>query len=285
MPVLRIATRRSLLARTQTEWVARRLREAHRGLDVELVTVTSAGDTDTSSPLTSMPEIGVFTRALEDAVADGRADAAVHSLKDLPTLLPDGFVVAAIPEREDPHDVLVARDGVKLDTLPSGAVVGTGSPRRRLQLHEVRPDLDVRDIRGNIDTRLSKVYDGDFDAVVLALAGLRRIGRADAVTDVLDMLPAPGQGALGLECRSDDTTTIAALRAVHDAHTATCVAAERAWLHATGAGCRTSAAALATLADGQLTLRWFLDGVRGEVSGTADRPESLGASAAGSDQA
>lgn len=280
MPVLRIATRRSLLARTQTEWVAQRLRDAHPDLDVELVTVTSAGDADTTSPLTALPQIGAFTRALEDALADGRADAAVHSLKDLPTQVPDGFVVAAVPAREDHRDALVARDGLTFDALPRGAVVGTGSPRRRLQLLEQRPDLDVRDIRGNVDTRIAKVHDGDYDAVVLALAGLRRIGRDAEATDVVDMLPAPGQGALGLECRAGDTTTIDLLRAVHDPAAATCVTAERAWLHATGAGCRTSAAALATLHDATLTLRWFHDGRRGAVTGPADRPDALGAAAA-----
>ncbi|WP_141819745.1 hydroxymethylbilane synthase [Ornithinimicrobium humiphilum] len=201
---LRLGTRASALATSQSEWVADRLRAA--GHEVELVLVRTEGDVSRAS-LSEIGGTGVFASALRDALHEGRIDLAVHSLKDLPTAPAPGLVVAAVPEREDPRDALVARDGLTLAELPAGSVVGTGSPRRAAQLAELRPDLEVRDIRGNVGTRIDYVRNGELDAVVLACAGLSRLGRLDEATDRLElttMLPAAGQGALAVECRDGD---------------------------------------------------------------------------------
>jgi hydroxymethylbilane synthase len=194
----------------------------------------------------------VFVTAVRDAVVRGDADLAVHSIKDLPTAPAAGLVVAAMPPREDPHDVLCARDGLTLATLPPGARVGTGSPRRTAQLLAARPDLDVVAIRGNVDTRLRTVTDGTVDAVVLARAGLARLDRLDAVTEVLgpeQMLPAPGQGSLAVECRDDDVATLEALARLDDAHTRAAVTAERSLLATLEAGCSAPVGALATVTE------------------------------------
>ena len=249
---LRLGTRASELATSQSGWVADRLREA--GLEVELVPVRTVGDVSRAS-LSEIGGTGVFASALRQALHEGTIDLAVHSLKDLPTTPEPGLVVAAVPEREDPRDALVARDGLTLSTLPRGAAVGTGSPRRAAQLAQVRPDLDVRDIRGNVGTRIAMVRDGRLDAVVLACAGLSRLGRLDEATDRLDlqtMLPAPGQGALAVECRDGDAPlaelpadvalTDADLRALlaqvlEHPPTRAAVTAERAVLNRLEAGC------------------------------------------------
>ena len=207
--MLRIGTRASALARTQSAQRRRAARARRLGRAVELVEVTTAGDRSQAAgtPLTSAPETGVFVTALREALLAGTVDVAVHSLKDLPTYAADGIALAAIPVREDPRDVVVARDGLTLGELPVGSRVGTGSPRRAAQLHALGLGLDVVGVRGNVDTRISKVRSGEYDAVVLARAGLARLGRLDEATEVLDplqMLPAPGQGALGVECRSGD---------------------------------------------------------------------------------
>lgn len=243
---LRLGTRASALATSQSGWVADRLRAA--GHEVELVTVRTEGDVSRAS-LTEIGGTGVFASALRDALRRNDIDLAVHSLKDLPTALEPGLVVAAVPEREDPRDVLVARDRLTLAELPAGAVVGTGSPRRAAQLTGLRPDLAVRDIRGNVDTRVGYVRDGLLDAVVLARAGLARLGRLADATDVLPlhlMLPAPGQGALAVECRADDTPLRALLAEVLEhPPTRAAVDAERAVLSALEAGCTAPVAALA----------------------------------------
>jgi hydroxymethylbilane synthase len=202
---VRVGTRASLLARTQSGLVADALREV-LGREVTLVEVSTEGDRS-SAPLASLGGAGVFVGALRQALLRGEVDVAVHSLKDLPTADEDGIVLAAVPARQDPRDVVVARDGLTLAELPHGARVGTGSLRRAAQLHALGLGLDVVGVRGNVDTRIGKVSGGELDAVVLARAGLARIGRLDEVTEVLDplqMLPAPGQGALAVECRSDD---------------------------------------------------------------------------------
>ena len=207
---LRVGTRASLLARTQSGHVADALRAA-LGRDVELVEVTTHGDVSTA-PLTSFGGVGVFVSALRDALLAGQVDVAVHSLKDLPTAPHPGITVAATPTREDPRDVVVARDGLTLGELPAGSRVGTGSPRRAAQLHALGLGFEVAAIRGNVDTRIRKVGAGEYDAVVLARAGVARLGRLDEVTEVLDplqMLPAPGQGALAVECRTEDTALVA----------------------------------------------------------------------------
>lgn len=249
---LRIGTRRSLLARTQSghvaDMVARRL-----GVEVELVEVTTEGDVN-NAPLASLGGTGVFVNALREALLRGEVDLAVHSLKDLPTGPAAGIVLAAVPEREDPRDVLIARDGLTLGELPPGSTVGTGSPRRVAQLAALGLGLEITGIRGNIDTRLGKVTAGELDAVVLARAGLARIDRLDVVTEVLDpiqMLPAPGQGALAIECRAADSGLAASLREhVEDAFTRAAVDAERAVLRTLEAGCSAPVGALAEVAEG-----------------------------------
>ncbi len=272
---LRLGTRRSLLARTQSEWVADRLRAA--GHDVELVEITTEGDR-TGAPLTEIGGTGVFAAALRQALLDGQVDLAVHSLKDLPTAPVAGLVVAAVPRREDPRDALVARDGLTLGELPSGAVIGTGSPRRAAQLLALGLGHTVAQIRGNIDTRLGLVAAGTVDAVVLARAGLARIGRLDLVTETLDplqMLPAPGQGALALECRADDAATRAACAPLQDPDARAAVDAERALLAALEAGCTAPVGALAEVVediDGpELSLRACV----AAPDGTADLRRSL----------
>lgn len=251
-PALRIGTRASLLARTQSGHVADAVREA---LDVPttLVEVTTHGDVSTAS-LSSLGGTGVFVSALRNALLAGEVDVAVHSLKDLPTAPADGITLAAVPPREDPRDVLVARDGLTLGELPVGSRVGTGSPRRRAQLAALGLGLEIVDIRGNVDTRIGKVTSGELDAVVLARAGLARLGRADVATEVLDplqMLPAPGQGALAVECRSEDADLVERLReALEDPATRAAVTAERVVLAELEAGCAAPVGALADVAEG-----------------------------------
>lgn len=287
MTTLRLGTRRSALATTQSEWVAAQLRAA--GHDVELVEITTEGDVSTA-PLTSIGGTGVFASAIRAALLDGRIDVAVHSLKDLPTAPEPGLVVAAVPVREDARDVLVARDGLTLGELPAGAAVGTGSPRRTAQLAALGLGLVIRPIRGNVDTRIGFVTSGELDAVVLARAGLSRLGRLDAATEVLDpiqVLPAPGQGALAIECRSDRDDVLAAVAFLDDADTRACVTAERALLSTLEAGCTAPVGALAEVVEGddglELSLRAFAgseDGsleLRRSLVGPYDDPAGLGA--------
>ena len=249
---LKVGTRASLLARTQSTLVAERLAEA-LGVEVELVEVTTEGDVN-GAPLASLGGAGVFVSALRDALLDGKVDVAVHSLKDLPTGPADGITLAAVPLREDPRDVLVARDGLTLGELPPGSVVGTGSPRRVAQLHALGLGLEITGIRGNIDTRAGKVAKGELDGVILARAGLARIGRLDVVTEVIDpiqMLPAPGQGALAVECRTEDTDLTDSIRAhLEDPFTRAAVDAERAVLATLEAGCSAPVGSLAEVAEG-----------------------------------
>lgn len=251
-PVLRLGTRASALATTQSRLVADLIR-THLGREVELVEVSTEGDRS-SAPLATMGGTGVFVSALRDALVAGTVDIAVHSLKDLPTTPADGIALAAVPLREDPRDVVVARDGLTLGELPVGSRLGTGSPRRVSQLEALGLGLDLQDIRGNVDTRIRKVREGQVDAVVLARAGLARLGRLDEVTEVLDplqMLPAPGQGALAIECRSGDTDLVAALALLDDAATRAAVTAERAVLSTLEAGCSAPLGALAEVVEGE----------------------------------
>lgn len=251
MTSLRLGTRRSALATTQSGHVADALRAA--GHDVELVEIVTEGDTNRAS-LASMGGTGVFASALRQALHDGEIDFAVHSLKDLPTAPEPGLVVAAIPPRVDPRDALCARDGLTLGELGEGALVGTGSPRRRAQLAALGLGLRFRDIRGNLGTRLDMVGPGEdeLDAIVLAHAGLTRLDLRDRVTEVLDpiqMLPAPGQGALAVECREDDDRVLDALRPLDHADTRAAVTAERAILAELEAGCAAPVGALAEVVD------------------------------------
>ncbi|WP_406829536.1 hydroxymethylbilane synthase [Pedococcus sp. KACC 23699] len=272
---LRLGTRRSALATTQSSWVADRLRAL--GHTVDLVTIVTEGDTSSES-LSSLGGTGVFAAALRRALLAGQVDFAVHSLKDLPTAPEPGLAIAAVPVREDPRDVLVASDGRTLGELGEGAVVGTGSPRRVAQLAALGMGLSFRDIRGNVDTRISMVHDGALDAVVLARAGLARLGRLDEVTESIDplqMLPAPGQGALAVECREDDETTRAALAVLDDPDTRACVSAERAVLAALEAGCSAPVGALAEVVEGEDGLELSLRAFVGAVDGSVDLRRSL----------
>jgi hydroxymethylbilane synthase len=249
---IRLGTRRSLLATTQSGHVADLIRE-RLGREVDLVEITTEGDTN-AAPLASMGGTGVFVSALRDALLRGDVDVAVHSLKDLPTGPADGITLAATPTREDPRDVVVARDGLTLGELPVGSRVGTGSPRRAAQLRALGLGVEIVDIRGNVDTRIGKVTSGAYDAVVLARAGLARLGRVDEATEVLDplqMLPAPGQGALAIECRSDDTDLVAELARLDDRATRAAVTAERAVLATLEAGCSAPLGALAEVVEGE----------------------------------
>ncbi|AZK95770.1 MULTISPECIES: hydroxymethylbilane synthase [Streptomyces] len=270
---LRLGTRRSKLAMAQSGQVARAV-EALTGRSVELVEITTYGDTSREH-LAQIGGTGVFVAALREALAAGEVDFAVHSLKDLPTAQPAELVLAAIPKREDPRDVLIARDGLTFDRLPEGARVGTGSPRRAAQLnayaraHHTR--IETVPIRGNVDTRIGYVHSGELDAVVLAAAGLNRMGRSAEVTDFLSVdfvLPAPGQGALAIECPAHDTELIAVLAELDDPVTRVAVTAERSLLAALEAGCSAPVGALADLlGDGQAVTEMRLRGVVGTTDG------------------
>ena len=271
---LRLGTRRSALATAQSERVAADL-TARTGRAVELVPVTTYGDTSREA-LAQIGGTGVFVSALRDALLAGDVDLAVHSLKDLPTADADGILPAAVPPRDDPRDVLVARDGLGQAELPAGSRVGTGSPRRAAQLRALGFGLEVVAVRGNVDTRLRLVDDGEVDAVVLARAGLARLGRLDAVTEAIDpiqMLPAPGQGALAIECRSPHdpgSTEIAdLLHVLDDAATRHVVTAERTLLAVLEAGCSAPVGALGEAADGEHHPELYLRAVVSSADGSA----------------
>jgi hydroxymethylbilane synthase len=288
MSVLRLGTRASELARTQSGLVAELLSE-RTGRDVRLVPVRTEGDV-VATPLASLGGTGVFVSALRDALLAGDVDLAVHSLKDLPTAPAEGIALAAVPPREDPRDVVVARNGLSLGELPAGSRVGTGAPRRVAQLAALGLGIDLVGVRGNVDTRIGKVRSGELDAVVLARAGLSRLGRLDEVTEVLDpiqVLPAPGQGALAVECRSADADLVALLAAaLDDPHSRAAVECERVVLAELEAGCAAPVGALAEVAEGEdgeeLWVRAVAlspDGalaVRRSASGSAADPVAVG---------
>jgi len=251
---LRLGTRASALARWQAEWVAARLTEL--GTPVELVPITTQGDVKTQ-PLGQIGGQGLFTKELQRALLDGQIDLAVHSLKDLPTASVEGLALAAVPVRESTADVLVSRAAETIEALPPAARIGTGSLRRKAQLLHVRPDLRVEDIRGNVDTRLAKLDGGQYDAIILAKAGLKRLGLAERTVNVIPqslMLPAVGQGALGIECRADDSTTRQLLSPLDDAATHACVLAERSLLFALRGGCLAPVGALGRIENDRLLL-------------------------------
>jgi hydroxymethylbilane synthase len=292
--VIRIGTRGSLLATTQ----AGAIRDAllANGHDAELVIISTEGDRS-SEPIADIG-VGVFTAALREAIHAGQVDMAVHSYKDLPTAEDPRFVIAAIPPREDARDALVARDGLVLGELPAGSIVGTSSPRRAAQLRALGLGLEIRPLRGNLDTRLNRVSRGDLDAIVVARAGLTRLGRLDDVTETLEpvqMLPAPAQGALALECRAGDSRLAALLAELDDADTRAAVTAERALLAELEAGCSAPVGAIAEVVESidedghvfeELSLRGCvaaLDGsdvIRASGIGSPDRARELGLSVA-----
>lgn len=283
---IRIGTRGSALALAQTGTIADALEKA--GAKVEIITVSTPGDRS-SAPIAEIG-IGVFTSALRDALADGEVDVAVHSYKDLPTAPDPRLSMAAVPQRQDPRDALIARDGLTLGELPVGAKIGTGSPRRAAQLEALGLGWKIVPIRGNVDTRISMVTDGKLDAVVLARAGLARLGRLDEITETLDpiqMLPAPAQGALAIECRVDDVDVEHLLRStVEDEYTRAAVVAERAMLAALEAGCSAPIGALADVvedfdADDKVIFRLSLRGVAATPAGEILRASATGDLTAG----
>jgi hydroxymethylbilane synthase len=284
---IRIATRKSRLAMWQAQFVKDALERAHPELTVELVGLTTRGDQWLSAPLSEIGGKGLFVKELEHAILDGRADIAVHSMKDMPAELPDGFALPVIAFRADARDVLISRNAARLTDLPRGARVGSSSLRRRSQLLLVRPDLVIEPLRGNVDTRVAKLDAGELDAVVLAAAGLERLGLAGRISERLSIdvcLPAAGQGALGIECRADATTLNELLGGLADPQTARCVTAERAVSQALGADCTLPIAAYAVIDSDAVRLKALIasaDGRRVVRCEVKERDASLaGASAA-----
>ncbi|MGD2105835.1 MAG: hydroxymethylbilane synthase, partial [Anaerolineae bacterium] len=282
---LRIGTRASDLALWQANRVARLLSRAHPNLRFEIVEVSTWGDRDRQTPLRLSGGVGVFVKGLEYALLDEEIDLAVHSLKDMPSRVPPHLALGAVPERGDPRDALVSAAGLTLLDLPSRSRVGTGSPRRRAQLLAVRPDLDIVGIRGNVETRLAKLGSGEYEAVVLATAGLVRLGRDSVISQVLSpetMLPAAGQGALAVEVRADDGRTQEVVASANHAASWFAAVAERGFMARLGAGCHVPAAAYALLEGNDLWVRGLAgshDGqtvIRGERRGLPEEAEALG---------
>lgn len=283
--LLRIATRKSPLAMWQAEHVRERLQVLNPGLEVELVSMTTQGDRVLDSPLAKIGGKGLFVKELENGMLEGRADIAVHSMKDVPAELPAGLEIGAILEREDPRDAFVSNRYASIDELPLGARVGTSSLRRQCQLRASRPDLEILDLRGNVNTRLVKLDAGDYDAIVLACAGLRRLGMEERITRALDpeaMLPAIAQGVIGIECRSGDTRISELIAGLDHPHTATRTAIERGMNARLAGGCQAPVAGYSELDDDILHLRGLVgwpngsDIVRGDISGPMSDAVNLG---------
>jgi len=285
MPVLRIATRKSRLALWQAEHVRDRLLQAHRDLQVEFVAISTQGDRTLNVPLATFGGKGLFLKELEQALLDGHADVAVHSMKDVTVNLPDGLDIAVVLKRGNPNDALVSNRYAELNAMPAGARLGTCSLRRKCLVRERFPLLEVIDLRGNVNTRLARLDEGKFDAIILAAAGLERLGFPKRIRAQLDnevFLPAVGQGVIGIECRTDDTHSIELLRPLHDVQTATELAAERATNAALQGGCNLPLAVFAELGHDRLDVRGMVglpDGsrvLRESLSGTAADAAALG---------
>lgn len=258
MNILRIATRKSALALWQADYVKQQLEKLHPGLKVELVTMTSQGDRILDAPLAKIGGKGLFVKELENALLENRADIAVHSMKDVPMELPDGLKMGVICPREDPRDAFVSNHYSSLEELPEGAVVGTSSLRRQCQVLLARPDLQIKFLRGNVNTRLAKLDDGQYDAIILAAAGLIRLGMADRIRSPLtteQCLPAAGQGAIGIELRENDRQTLELIHPLHDEAAAIVVGAERAMNKRLDGGCQVPIGGFAQLRGNQLFLR------------------------------
>lgn len=283
--LLRIATRESPLALWQAEHVRARLIAAHPGLEVSLVPMTTTGDQLLSAPLANVGGKGLFVKELEQAMLEGRADLAVHSMKDVPVKQPQGLALVAFLAGEDPRDAFVSNRYSTLDALPQGAIVGTSSLRRQTQLRALRPDVQVRDLRGNVGTRLRKLDAGEYDAILLACAGLIRLGLGARIAQGLDVerfIPAIGQGIVGIECRADDAQTQALLAPLHDPASATRLAAERALNGRLGGACQVPVAGHLRCDGERVRLQALVgapDGsrqVRGEIEGAAQEAAALG---------
>ena len=282
---LKIATRQSPLALWQANYVKDRLQQLYPDLTIELVPMVTKGDVILDSPLAKIGGKGLFVKELENALLNKEADIAVHSMKDVPMQFPEGLGLAVICQREDPRDAFVSHSYRTFAELPQGAVVGTSSLRRQCQLKALRPDLDIRSLRGNVGTRLSKLDNGDYDAIILASAGLIRFGLADRIASFIDVeqsLPAAGQGAVGIECRTDDMQVQALLAPLADAETTYCVRAERAMNNHLQGGCQVPIGGYAVLQQGQLYLRALvgdIDGsriIRAEGKSAVENAEVLG---------
>jgi hydroxymethylbilane synthase len=282
---IRIATRKSPLALWQAEHVAAALCRIHPGQRVEILGMSTRGDKILDAPLAKIGGKGLFVKELEQGMLDGRADIAVHSMKDVPVELPDGLHLSVICPREDPRDAFVAKNYASFETLPKGARLGTSSLRRQCQLAAQRPDLNIIDLRGNVNTRLQKLDNGDYDAIILAAAGLKRLGMDNRITEYLSpevSLPAIGQGAVGIECRQDDDWVNELLAPLNDRDTAIRVKAERALNHRLQGGCQVPIAGYAELSHGVILLRGLVgtvDGsqiIHGEIAGQPEDAEYLG---------
>ena len=252
-----VGTRGSALALIQAEIVIAKLREAFPRTNFELTEIKTAGDINRNTPLAQMGGVGVFVKELENALANGRVDMAVHSAKDLPSLLSPGFTLAAVPEREAVDDALVCRGDFNLETLPEGSSVATGSVRRKALLKNLRPDLKICEVRGNVDTRLRRLREGEYDAIVLAHAGLRRLGREDTISQILspeDYLPAPGQGAIAVEVRAGDDAVISLVRKIDNPEAHASLLAERRMLRTLNAGCASAVGAYCRWEEGILRM-------------------------------
>ncbi|HEX6253172.1 MAG TPA: hydroxymethylbilane synthase [Nitrososphaera sp.] len=288
MKTIRVGTRGSRLAIAQTEIALVALRKAHTQVRFEVIPISTKGDVD-KRPLFTLDEKGIFEKEVNEAVKQGDVDFAVHSLKDIPSDLSDDLSVACIPKRASPNDVLVTDNGQKLKDLVPGSVVGTSSLRRAVQLTKTRPDLNVRPIRGNVETRVKKVISGEYDAAVLAEAGLARLGMKDVIVQrfsIRDVVPAPGQGAIAIVCRRDHTTLAGMLQQIEDRHSRTAVLAERALLRKVEGGCRFPLGAVAITNDDKITLYASVFSADGKQSihvkkiGRASKPEELGSTVA-----
>ncbi len=265
MRTLRIATRKSPLALWQAEYVKANLLKHHPQLNIELVTFTTQGDKILDTPLAKIGGKGLFVKELEIAMLEGRADLAVHSMKDVPMDCPEGLAITAICEREDPTDAFVSNGFTCLAELPHGAIVGTSSLRRQCQLRALRPDLVIRDLRGNVGTRLGRLDNGEYDAIILASAGLKRLGLAERIRQRLtELLPAVGQGAVGIESRTDDVELLSLLAPLHHEATAICVHAERAMNRRLQGGCQVPIAGFATLENETITLKALVGSIDGQ---------------------
>ena len=283
---IKIGTRGSLLATTQSTWVRKQIEAEHPGITVELVKIVTKGDKILDVPLAKVGGKGLFVKEIEEALLRKDVDLAVHSMKDVPSELPDELHLGIIPPRENPHDAFISTRFARLADLPEGATVGTSSLRRRAQLAALRPDLKIVDLRGNLDTRLRKLDEGKFQAIILAAAGLNRLGMSSRATGYFtakEMLPAVGQGALGIELRKDDDELLAGLSFLNDANTTIAVAAERAFLHRLEGGCQVPIGAFAEVDGGQVELTGLVasvdgkEGLKDSISGPNAEAQQIGA--------
>jgi hydroxymethylbilane synthase len=280
--VIRVGSRGSKLALIQAESVIRALIEHNPRIKTELVPIKTAGDVDRESALDKADKVGFFTKQIESELLDGRIDIAVHSAKDLPSESVDGLIIGAVPVRRPAEDVWISGDDAKIGEMISGNTVGTGSPRRRAMLMNIRPDLEVSHIRGNVETRLKKLNDGHYDAIILARAGLFRLGLEKSITEILpidDFLPAPGQGALAVQVRSDDTDVIELVKIIDDSISHRCLDIERLFMHKLGVGCSAAVGGFTFCENGQFHLKTAvldMDGasrITASYSISADRPD------------